>query len=114
MAGGGDNGAGPSGIDKNVITGQTSGGGASGSGMGIAATSGGGGGNKGSGGGGGTGGGAAFDPRLFMPKDKYANRGLAGMTVQSVDGLTGPMGPSIWEKVSNQYQTQKSNLLLDK
>ena len=97
-----------------VATGQTSGGGASGSGMGIAATSGGGGGNKGSGGGGGTGGGAAFDPRLFMPKDKYANRGLAGMTVQSVDGLTGPMGPSIWEKVSNQYQTQKSNLLLDK
>lgn len=54
--------------------------------------------------------------KRFLPGDKYKNRGLAGMTVPAKDGVTGPMGPSLWEKASRQYQeqVQKQNVILDK
>ncbi len=54
--------------------------------------------------------------KRFLPGDKYKNRGLAGMSVPAKDGVTGPMGPSLWEKASRQYQeqVQKQNVILDK
>jgi hypothetical protein len=38
------------------------------------------------------------------------------MSVPAKDGVTGPMGPSLWEKASRQYQeqVQKQNVILDK
>jgi len=113
MGGFGSEGApGPSDINKNVITGQ-SGGSGGGSSGGFAATSGGGGGGKGGGSGDGAGGGyGGFNLNKFLPKD--AKRGLAGMSIEAKDGVTGPMGPSIWEKVSNQYQNQKNSLYQDR
>lgn len=109
-------GAGGAGIDKNVITGAGSGSGGGGSGGG-----GGGYGNGGGAGGGGrNGGGGGFLDKLnlkkFLPNKKdYKNRGLSGMSVPSQDGVTGPMGPSIWEKVNIQYknQQQKKSFLQD-
>ena len=101
----------PSNVDKSVITGQAggSGGGApGGGGGGVGALSG----HTGSGGGVG-----AFDIGKFLPAKKdYKNRGLASVGFQAKDGITGAMGPSIWEKVANQYQQQKAkqNLILDK
>lgn len=113
LAGFGDDGGagGPSGIDKNVITGQ-SGGSGSGSGGGFAATSGGGGGGSKGSGGGGDGGGGGFNLSKFLPN--AMKRSPAGNDLLAKDGVTGAMGPSIWEKVTNQYQNQKSTLLQDR
>lgn len=95
----------------------------------ITGTSGGNGGGLGSGGGGGgglarnnrgeAGAGGFFDKfnlKKFLPGSKYKNRGIAGMSVKSVDGITGPMGPSLWEKATRQYQEQiqKQNVLMDR
>jgi uncharacterized membrane protein YgcG len=53
--------------------------------------------------------------KKLLPSSKdYKTRGLAGMSIKSSDGITGPMGPSLFEKVSTQYQRQKTNLILDK
>jgi hypothetical protein len=53
-----------------------------------------------------------FNLKNFLPnRSDYKNRGIAGMSIPSADGITGPMGPSLFEKVSNQYQKQKTNLL---
>ncbi len=112
---GGDGGGGPAGGREgaSAITG-VSGGNPSG---------GGGGGFGGGGGGRATGGDAGDDGFLsklnlkrFLPGDKYKNRGLAGMSVPAKDGVTGPMGPSLWEKATRQYQeqVQKQNVILDK
>lgn len=113
----GSEGGGPGGggDPRSAITG-TSGG--TGSGLGAA------------GGGGGAGGGLArnnaaakgegfldkFNLKRFLPGSKFKARGIAGMSVKSVDGITGPMGPSIWEKATRQYQEQiqKQNVILDK
>lgn len=110
--GGGDDGGGhaPSNVDKNVITGAS---GSGGGGLGAGGGGGGGGGGRGSGSGDGFF--SKFNLKKFLPSKKdYKNRGLAGMSVQATDGITGPMGPSIWEKVSNQYQVQKPNLIQDR
>lgn len=111
--GGSFNGAGEGGyadrsnVDKNVIQGL-----AGGSGAGPAYGGGGGGSGSGNTGRGGGGSGERFDLSKFLPKAK--TRGLAGMSITSKDGITGPMGPSIWEKVSNQYQLQRQNLIQDR
>ncbi len=52
-----------------------------------------------------------FNLSKFLP-GKGAQRGLAGMAGQNKDGITGAMGPSIWQKVSNQYDQQKPSLIL--
>lgn len=96
-------------VDKNVIQGLAAGSGGAGGGYGGGAGGGGGGGGKG---GGGEGEGERFDLSKFLPKAK--TRGLAGMSITSQDGITGPMGPSIWEKVSNQYQLQRQNMIQDR
>jgi hypothetical protein len=94
------------GVDKNVITGQSGGqpgggfGGGSSGGPGLAPGGGGGGSRF-----------ASFAERFnlskFIPTKKdFQNRGIAGMSVPSVDGMTGPNGPSIWEKNSRAYQTE--------
>lgn len=113
MGGVGDQGGGaaPSTVDKNVIQGV------SGAGGGMGGGSGGGGGGGGFNPGGGRGGSdeSWFNLKKFLPNKKdFKNRGLAGMTVPAVDGVTGPMGPSLWEKVTNQYQVQKPNLITDR
>jgi hypothetical protein len=105
-------GSGGNGVDKNVIQGVSSGGG------GLA----GGGGSGGGYGGGGYGNARSkeddkgwFNLKKFLPNKKdYKNRGLAGMSIPATDGVTGPMGPSIWEKVTNQYQVQKPKLINDR
>lgn len=104
-----DGGPGRSGFDKNVITGTAGGGGAAGAGGGAG---GGGGGSARGGGGRGVGSGGLFDLSKFLPKSK--TRGVAGMSISAKDGITGPMGPSIWEKVTNQYQLQKPNMFQDR
>lgn len=111
LGGGEGDGGGGSGLDKNVITG-TSGGGGGVAGL-SAGSSGGGGASRGGSAGAGAGG-SGFDFKKYLPKSLFKNRGLAGMTVPSTDGITGPMGPSIWEKVSNRYQVKKSTLIQDK
>lgn len=118
---GGDGGGyGPLDDPKSVITGQNSANGAA-----IGGGGGSGGGFAGGLSGGRGGGGRAkdgldglldrFNLKKLLPKAKVVNRGLAGMSVKSVDGITGPMGPSIFEKATNQYriQMQKQNVLLD-
>ncbi|MBN8539093.1 MAG: hypothetical protein J0L82_01810 [Deltaproteobacteria bacterium] len=111
--GGDDGGAGGFGDPRSAITG-TSGG----QGGGLGSSGGGGGGglarNNGSAGLGGLM--DKFNLRKFLPGSKYKTRGIAGMSVKSVDGITGPMGPSIWEKATRQYQEQiqKQNVILDK
>ncbi|RZI59870.1 MAG: hypothetical protein EOP14_03485 [Pseudomonas sp.] len=111
LGGGDGEGGGGSGLDKNVITG-TSGSGGGVAGLSAGSGGGGGGGSRGAGSGGGAG--SGFDFKKYLPKSLFKNRGLAGMTVPSTDGITGPMGPSIWEKVSNRYQVKKSTLIQDK
>lgn len=96
-------------IDKNVIQGLAAGSGGASGGLGGGAGGGGGGGGKG---GGGDGEGERFDLSKFLPKAK--TRGLAGMSITSQDGITGPMGPSLWEKVSKQYQLQRQNMIQDR
>ncbi|RYZ74629.1 MAG: hypothetical protein EOP05_09115 [Proteobacteria bacterium] len=100
-----------SGLDKNVITGTSGGGvaalaaGSSGSGANQAAA------NQAGAGSGASGG---LDLKKYLPKALLKNRGLAGMNLPSVDGVTGPMGPSLWEKVSNRYQVVKPTLFQTK
>jgi hypothetical protein len=99
-----------SGINKDVITGQSGS-----AGGGLSAGGGGGGGGGLSRGGGGSGsGGSGFNLSKYLPKNMFKNRGLAGMTVPAQDGVTGPLGPSIWEKVHTRYEDKKSTLILDK
>jgi uncharacterized membrane protein YgcG len=105
--GGGDEGGhAPSTIDKNVITGQSGG-----SGGGLAAGGGGGGGGNFGGSGRSDGGNDKIDLSQWLPKGKYKALNIGGMSIKADDGITGPMGPSIWEKVSNQYQQQKPRLI---
>jgi len=93
-------------VPTNVITGQ---GGGPGGGGGVG------------GGGGGAGGGGRgkgdrssdrFNLKDFLPKG--ASRNIAGMSISAKDGITGPLGPSIFEKVTNQYQLQKRNMIQDR
>ncbi|HRK06200.1 MAG TPA: hypothetical protein PLZ57_00405 [Pseudobdellovibrionaceae bacterium] len=84
------------------------------------------GGHAGGGGGGGGSGGAGrsddggflskLNLKKLLPGDKYKNRGLAGMNGTAKDGITGPMGPSLWEKATRQYQEQiqKQNVITDR
>ncbi len=111
--GGDEGGGGGAGDPRSAITG-TSGG----QGNGLGSSGGGGGGglarnNRSAGGLGGFM--DKFNLKKFLPGSKYKARGIAGMSVKSVDGITGPMGPSIWEKASRQYQEQiqKQNVILD-
>ena len=106
--GGGDDGPAGSTIDKNVITGTSGSGG--GGGM-MGGGGGGGGGGLGNFGGAGGGGGEKLDLSQWLPKGKYKALNIGGMSIKPYDGITGPMGPSIWEKVSNQYQQQKPRLI---
>ncbi len=48
---------------------------------------------------------------LLPKRNDFVNRSVAGMSVSSADGVTGPNGPSIWEKVSRRYQIKKGELL---
>lgn len=113
LGGGEEGGAAGSGIDKNVITGaSSSGGGLPGGGLGMSGGGGGAGGAKAGAGGAAKDGG--FNLAKYLPKNMFKNRGLAGMSVPSTDGVTGPLGPSIWEKVHNRYEEKKSTLILDK
>ena len=109
-------GGGAPGDPRSAITGTSGGtgsglggaGGGSGGGGGLARNNGAGGGKDG-----------LFDKfnlKRFLPGSKYKTRGIAGMSVKSVDGITGPMGPSIWEKATRQYQEQiqKQNVILEK
>jgi hypothetical protein len=105
---GDDGGPGRSNVDKGVITGMMGG---SGSGAVGGGAGGGGGGGTGKGGGGKNAAGG-FDLSKYLPK--AATRGVAGMSISAKDGVTGPLGPSIWEKVSNQYQLQKPNMIQDR
>ncbi len=52
--------------------------------------------------------------RGLIPRGGYANRATAGMTIPSVDGTTGPMGPTLFEKVSGNYQYQDTKLPFQK
>jgi hypothetical protein len=105
-AGGDDGGSRPA-AERSVITGLFGGGGGGGS-------SGGGGAFRfGSGSGGGSGLTGLLDKfslkSLLPRRDQYKNRSLASVgsgSLQGVDGITGAMGPSIFEKVSNQYHTE--------
>jgi hypothetical protein len=112
--GGDDGGGGGFGDPRSAITG-TSGG--QGGGLGSSGGGGGGGLARNNGGAGGVGGFMdKFNLKKFLPGSKYKTRGIAGMSVKSVDGITGPMGPSIWEKATRQYQEQiqKQNVILEK
>lgn len=112
--GGDDGGMGAPGDPRSAITG-TSGG----TGSGLGSGGGGGGGlarNNGAGAGGAGNFMDKFNLKRFLPGSKYKARGIAGMSVKSVDGITGPMGPSIWEKATRQYQEQiqKQNVIVDR
>jgi hypothetical protein len=112
--GGDDGGGGGYGDPRSAITG-TSGG--QGGGLGSSGGGGGGGLARNNGTAGGLGGFMdKFNLKKFLPGSKYKTRGIAGMSVKSVDGITGPMGPSIWEKATRQYQEQiqKQNVILEK
>jgi hypothetical protein len=102
--------AGASGIDKNPIQGVAVGGGGIGtSGMSSAGygARGGGGNSANNKAGSGMG---MFNLKKFLPQ-----RGLAGMSAEAAkDGITGAMGPTIWEKVSSQYKNQQNTLLQGK
>lgn len=109
-------GGGPGGDPRSAITG-TSGG--TGGGLGGAGGGGGGGGGlaRNNGGAGKDGGFLdKFNLKRFLPGSKYKTRGIAGMSVKSVDGITGPMGPSLFEKATRQYQEQiqKQTVILEK
>ena len=108
-AAGGDGAAGEGPVDKSsVITGAGSGGG--GGGLGAPGNP------AGAGNANGAGGFLdKFNLSKFLPSKKDAKfRGLAGMQGKAVDGITGAMGPSIWEKVTNQYQAQKLHMIQDR
>lgn len=105
-----DGSSGTSEIEKNVITGTSGSGSAQ---TGLTASGAVGGNGKAGGGSSIAGSPSDFDLKKYLPKTARANRGLAGMTIPSTDGVTGPMGPSLWEKVSNRYQAVKSSLIQD-
>jgi hypothetical protein len=92
-------------LNTNIITGQTGS-------NGIGAFGSGGGGGGSSGGGSSRFAGSSANDRFnlskFLPKTvkNFYNRGVAGMSVPAIDGLTGPSGPSIWEKSTNAFQNQ--------
>jgi hypothetical protein len=116
LGGGDDGGMGAHGDPRSMITG-TSGGSGSGLGGGFGGGGGGGLGRNNGGSGGGMGGFMdKFNLKRFLPGSNYKSRGIAGMSVKSVDGITGPMGPSIWEKATRQYQEQiqKQNVIVDR
>lgn len=98
-SGGGGYGPGPHNTD--ILKGVGKGGGGSG---GVAG--GGGGYNYNSGSGNYSDDGSGFDLSQFLP-DKKPSRAVAGMTLTKTDGLTGPFGPSIWEKVSQRYRKKQ-------
>ena len=51
-----------------------------------------------------------FNLKGFLPsKADFKNRGLASGS--GADGITGPNGPSLFEKVSARYQKKQSELL---
>ncbi|CAN5724717.1 hypothetical protein BH10BDE1_BH10BDE1_29690 [soil metagenome] len=107
-------GSGAGGTPLSAITG-TSGG----TGSGLGGSGGGGGGGLARNNGKAAGGGSLMDKfnlKRFLPGSKYKTRGIAGMSVKSVDGITGPMGPSLFEKATRQYQEQiqKQSVILDK
>ncbi len=68
---------------------------------------------SGGGGGGRGGGGRGDDTPDPLLLGKFKQKKLGGMTVQAVDGITGPMGASLFEKVSQQYKRQMPNFLQD-
>lgn len=82
----------------------------------IQGTSGGGGGGAAGGGIGGGGGspGPGRSAKAAKDDDKLnlknllprAGRNVAGMSISSQHGITGPLGPSVFEKISSQYQNQ--------
>lgn len=90
--------------------------------LGVSSSQGGGGGGGGgySGGSGGTGfggrgptsDGSGFNIANALPR--HPRRLVTGMTIPSRDGVTSPLGPTLFEKVSNQYQIQKRNLIQDR
>ncbi len=100
---GGGSGGGP--YNTDVMGGLTGGGGAGGSSFGR-----GGSGESSSGGGLLDGLAAKFNLKGFLPsKADFKNRGLAsGM---KADGITGPNGPSLFEKVSSRYLKKQSEFL---
>lgn len=51
-----------------------------------------------------------FDLTRYLPQTEAQAREVAGMSIEAKDGLTGPLGPSIWEKVSRQYRRHQSFL----
>ncbi len=100
-------GDGRSNVPTGVIQG-TAGGSGSGAGGGGFGSGGGGAGAKGGGGRSKDG----FNIKDFLPKS--SGRNIAGMSISAKDGITGPMGPSIFEKVTRQYQYQRRNMLQDR
>jgi hypothetical protein len=103
LNGQGDGGGGAPVTPTSVITGQSNGGG----GNSLLAPG-------GTGGGGNRGMASSSDEdnekllRGLVPRGGFADRSTAGMSIPAVDGMTAPMGPSIWEKVSSQVQNQES------
>lgn len=51
-----------------------------------------------------------FDLSKYLPKKDF-KRGLAGVASASADGITGPNGPTIWEKVSRRYRVKAPALI---
>lgn len=101
---------GPSGINTAIITGQAGsggGGGGTGSPGGYPMAAGG----RGSGGFNG-GSNNGFNLKPLLPTWKA--RSIAGMSVPAKDGMTAPLGPSLFEKVSRQYQIQKRQMIQDR
>jgi hypothetical protein len=107
-AGQGDSGGDPrSNVPTSVIQGTSGGSGGGAGGGGYAS---GGGAPGGRGGGGRTSDG--FNIKDYLPKSQ--GRNIAGMSISARDGITGPMGPSIFEKVTRQYQYQRRNMLQER
>lgn len=55
--------------------------------------------------------GSAKQMKLIDPRERYA--GVLSMSVQAKDGITGPQGLSLFEKISKQYRRQINELILD-
>lgn len=50
-----------------------------------------------------------FNLKGFLPKSDFKNRGLA--SGNGADGITGPNGPSLFEKISARYHKKQAELL---